>query len=251
MEHKVVLVTGAASGIGLAIAKAFAEEGANLVLVDRNKDELLAVQESFEAGKSLALTCDVTDAENVQRAVEAAVSHYGKLDCLINNAGIASIGNIENTTESEFKRVMDVNVNGVYNLIKSSIPFLKQSKGVIINMASIASKMGLDDRLAYSTSKGAVMAMTYSVAKDYIKDGIRCNCLCPARIHTPFVDGYLDKNYPDNKEEMFKKLSEFQPIGRMGDPKEVADAAVFLCSDKAKFITGLALDVDGGVTTLR
>lgn len=251
MEHKVVLVTGAASGIGLAIAKAFAEEGANLVLVDRNKDELLAVQESFEAGKSLALTCDVTDAENVQRAVEAAVSHYGKLDCLINNAGIASIGNIENTTESEFKRVMDVNVNGVYNLIKSSIPFLKQSKGVIINMASIASKMGLDDRLAYSTSKGAVMAMTYSVAKDYIKDGIRCNCLCPARIHTPFVDGYLDQNYPDNKEEMFKKLSEFQPIGRMGDPKEVADAAVFLCSDKAKFITGLALDVDGGVTTLR
>lgn len=251
MEHKVVLVTGAASGIGLAIAKAFAEEGANLVLVDRNKDELLAVQESFEAGKSLALTCDVTDAENVQRAVEAAVSHYGKLDCLINNAGIASIGNIENTTESEFKRVMDVNVNGIYNLIKSSIPFLKQSKGVIINMASIASKMGLDDRLAYSTSKGAVMAMTYSVAKDYIKDGIRCNCLCPARIHTPFVDGYLDKNYPDNKEEMFKKLSEFQPIGRMGDPKEVADAAVFLCSDKAKFITGLALDVDGGVTTLR
>lgn len=251
MEHKVVLVTGAASGIGLAIAKAFAEEGANLVLVDRNKDELLAVQESFEAGKSLALTCDVTDAENVQRAVEAAVSHYGKLDCLINNAGIASIGNIENTTESEFKCVMDVNVNGVYNLIKSSIPFLKQSKGVIINMASIASKMGLDDRLAYSTSKGAVMAMTYSVAKDYIKDGIRCNCLCPARIHTPFVDGYLDKNYPDNKEEMFKKLSEFQPIGRMGDPKEVADAAVFLCSDKAKFITGLALDVDGGVTTLR
>lgn len=251
MEHKVVLVTGAASGIGLAIAKAFAEEGANLVLVDRNKDELLAVQESFEAGKSLALTCDVTDAENVQRAVEAAVSHYGKLDCLINNAGIASIGNIENTTESEFKRVMDVNVNGVYNLIKSSIPFLKQSKGVIINMASIASKMGLDDRLAYSTSKGAVMAMTYSVAKDYIKDGIRCNCLCPARIHTPFVDGYLDKNYPDNKEEMFKKLSEFQPIGRMGDPKEVANAAVFLCSDKAKFITGLALDIDGGVTTLR
>ena len=191
---------------------------------------------------------DVTDAE----AVTSLFQSLGPADILVNNAGIASIGNVENTTPEEMDKIYAVNIKGPYNCLHAAIPRMKSNGGgVVLNMASIVSKIGISDRFAYSASKGAVFAMTLSVAKDYLKDGIRSNCLCPGRVHTAFVDSYLDKNYPDNKEEMFEKLSAFQPIGRMGKPEEIGALAVFLCSDEASFVTGSAYDIDGGSTLLR
>ena len=169
---------------------------------------------------------------------------------LVNNAGIAHVGNVENTEEKDFDNIIDVNVKGVYNCIYATVPFMKQKGGVIINMASIAATVGINDRFVYSASKGATLAMTYSVAKDYLNEGIRCNSISPARIHTPFVDGFIKKNYPGQEEEIFEKLSKTQPIGRMGTPEEVGDLAVFLCSDEASFITGTDFPIDGGFIKL-
>ena len=172
------------------------------------------------------------------------------IDILINNAGIAHVGNIEKTTEEDLDRIYNVNVKGPYNCMYALIPKMKTNGGVIINMASIASNVGINDRFAYSMSKGAILTMTYSIAKDYIKDGIRCNCISPARIHTPVVDGFIKANYPGQEEEMFKNLSATQPIGRMGKPQEVADLALYLCSDEASFITGTDFPIDGGFIKL-
>ncbi len=251
LEGKVAVVTGSASGIGLAIAQAFGKEGARVVLVDLDQGALDEAKKHFNEDAVLSVTCNVTQPDQVKKALTQAASHFGGIDILVNNAGIASIGTVETTSEDDFNKVMAVNVNGVFNFMKYAIPYLVESKGVILNMASIASKLGLADRFAYSASKGAVLSMTYSVAKDFVSQGVRCNCLCPARIYTPFVEGYLNKHYPDNKEEMFNTLSQYQPIGRMGTPDEVANAAVFLCSDKASFVTGNAFDFDGGVTNIR
>jgi NAD(P)-dependent dehydrogenase (short-subunit alcohol dehydrogenase family) len=174
-----------------------------------------------------------------------------RIHVLVNNAGISQIGNVENTTEADLDRILRVNVKGYYNCIYACIPHMKASGGgVILNMASIAGTAGLADRFGYSTSKGAVIAMTYSVARDYISYNIRCNCISPARVHTPFVDGYLLKNYPGREQEMYAKLASTQPIGRMGKPDEVASLALFLCSDAAAFITGVDYPLDGGFLNL-
>ncbi|WP_434354837.1 SDR family oxidoreductase [Parasalinivibrio latis] len=251
LEAKIAVVTGSASGIGLAIARAFAKEGARLALIDLDNSALEKARREFDTDATLCIPCNVTDPEQVEKALVQVSEYFGGIDILVNNAGIASIGTVETTTEDDFNKVMAVNVNGVFNFMKYAIPYLVESKGVILNMASIASKLGLSDRFAYSASKGAVLSMTYSVAKDFVSQGVRCNCLCPARIYTPFVEGYLNKHYPDNRDEMFATISNYQPIGRMGTPDEVADAAVFLCSDKASFVTGNAFDFDGGVTNIR
>jgi NAD(P)-dependent dehydrogenase (short-subunit alcohol dehydrogenase family) len=166
----------------------------------------------------------------------------------VNNAGIAHIGTVTSTTEADLQRIYDVNVKGVYLCSKAAVPrMVEAGGGVILNLASIASLIGLLDRFAYSMSKGAVLTMTRSIAVDYIKQGIRCNCVCPARVHTPFVDGYLRDTYPGREQEMFRQLSEYQPIGRMAEPEEVAALALYLCSDEASFITGQAFPIDGGV----
>ena len=178
------------------------------------------------------------------------IARQGGFQILVNNAGVSHIGNAENTSEEDFKRVMRVNVKGIYNCIHAGIGYLKNAGGVILNMASIAGSAGLADRFAYSTSKGAVIAMTYSVARDYIAHNIRCNCISPARVHTPFVDGYLRKTYPGHEKEMYDKLARTQPIGRMGEPEEVASLALFLCSDAAGFITGVDYPLDGGFMNL-
>ncbi|QXD22419.1 SDR family oxidoreductase [Opitutia bacterium ISCC 51] len=250
LKDKKAFVTGAGSGIGQAISLRFGEEGAEVFVLDVNE---AGGQETVslitDAGGTASYHhLDVTDAE----AVTSLFLALGPADILVNNAGIASIGNVEATSSEEMDKIYAVNIKGPYNCLHAAMPGMKANGGgAVLNLASIASKIGISDRFAYSASKGAVFAMTLSVAKDYLKDGIRSNCLCPGRVHTAFVDSYLDKNYPDNREEMFEKLSTFQPIGRMGRPEEIGALAVFLCSDEASFITGSAYDIDGGSTLLR
>ncbi|MBH53169.1 MAG: short-chain dehydrogenase [Opitutaceae bacterium] len=250
LSDKKTFVTGASSGIGQAIAMKFATEGAEVFILDLNEEGGTKTENAIlEAGGSACFhKLDVSNPEQVQELF----SQLGPANILVNNAGISSIGNVENTFPEEMDRIYSVNVKGVYNCLHAAIPGMKENGGgAILNMASIVSKVGISERFAYSMSKGAVFAMTLSVAKDYLDSNIRCNCLCPGRIHTAFVDDYLEKNYLDNRDEMFDKLSKFQPIGRMGKPVEVAALAVFLCSDKASFITASAYDIDGGATLLR
>lgn len=250
---KIAVITGAGSGIGQAIAQRFAQAGAVVQVLDLDQTaaELTAQTITDRKGHAIAWPCDVTDRVQVDQVMRDIVNQSGRLDILVNNAGIASIGSLTDTEPDELDRVYQVNVRGVYHCLHSAVPHMvRQGGGVILNLASIASLIGIKDRFAYSMSKGAVLTMTYSVAIDYIDDGIRCNCICPARIHTPFVDGYLAKHHSGHEAKVFEKLSRYQPIGRMGKPGEVAALAAFLCSDDAAFITGAAYPLDGGVTTL-
>lgn len=249
LHDKSAAVTGAASGIGKAIAELFARRGAHVHLLDRDADsaEKIAAALRAEGFSARAHACDVADLT----AVQAVFAGIGPLHILVNNAGVAHIGNAENTAPEDFDRVFSVNVRGVYHCLHAAIPHLRAAGGgAILNLASIVAWVGIPDRFAYTMSKGAVAAMTLSVAKDYLKDNIRCNSISPARVHTPFVDGYLAKNYPGREAEMFEKLSKTQPIGRMGTVDEVASLALFLCSDEATFITGCDYPLDGGFIKL-
>lgn len=248
---KTAVVTGAGSGIGKAVAQNLAEAGNHIVILDYSEEagSETAQQIIDKNGSAEFIQCDVSSTESVK----AAFDKISKVDTLINNAGIAAIGNVEVCTPEEMDRIYNVNVKGVYHCLHFALPkMVANGGGAIVNLASIASKVGIQDRFAYSMSKGAAHTMTLSIARDYIDKGIRCNSVCPGRVHTPFVDGFLEKNYPENERaEMFAKLSEYQPIGRMGKPEEIAELIGFLCSDKAAFITGSAYDIDGGVTLLR
>ena len=252
LDGKTAVVTGAGSGIGQAIASTFARNGALVYALDRDLKAASGTVESIRAagGAASALDCDVAIADSVEAAFARidADQNSDRIDILINNAGIANIGTVENTSEADFDRVYSVNVKGIFLCSRAAVRrMLASGGGVILNLASIASLIGLTDRFAYSMSKGAVLTMTRSIAVDYVKRGIRCNCICPARVHTPFVDGYLRATYPGREAEMFKQLSEYQPLGRMGTPEEVAALALYLCSDEASFITGQAYPIDGGV----
>lgn len=254
LSSKVAIITGAGSGIGKSIALTFAKQGAHVEVFDLNEEAARAVADEIRAagGSAGHEACDVSNAAQAAAAIENVWKRRGKLDILVNNAGIAHVGNVLNTSEEDLDRIYRVNVKGVANCTKTAVDkMVAQGGGVILNMCSIAAQMGIADRFAYSMSKGAVLAMTYSVAQDYMKHDVRCNAICPGRIHTPFVDGFIKKSYPGNEAEMFEKLSKTQPIGRMGQPDEVAAAAVFLCSDEASFITGTAYPVDGGSLYLR
>ena len=249
LNNKTAIVTGGASGIGLAIARIFAQQGATVHILELNAD---AAQEAAASmvqagGKAFAHACNVA----VQSEVMAVFEQIGPIHILVNNAGIAHIGNVENTTGADLDRLYSVNIKGVYHCLQTAIPAMKaQGGGVILNMASIAALVGLPDRFAYSMTKGAVLAMTIATAKDYINDGIRVNSISPARVHTPFVDGFLAKNYPGREAEIFEKLSHTQPIGRMATPEEIGHLALYLCSDEAAFITGTDYPIDGGFVKL-
>ncbi len=248
-QNKTAVVTGAGSGIGRAVAHVFAKQGAFVHLVDLNADALSVVAGEISDlnGKCSTHTVDVTQ----QAAVIALAKTINEAVILVNCAGISHIGRADNTTEADFDRVYQVNVKGIYNCLHAFIPYMQAKKqGTILNMASIANNTGLPDRFAYSMSKGAVLGMTLSVAKDYIQQGIRCNCISPARVHTPFVDNFLAKNYPGKEAEMFEKLSKTQPIGRMAEPAEIANLILYLCSDEAAFITGCDYPIDGGFIKL-
>lgn len=252
LKNKVALVTGGGSGIGEAISLTFAQQGAKVHILDFNLEAAQGVVDQIKqnGGEALAHKCDVSNQQNVVEITNSITSNEN-INILVNNAGIAHVGNIEACEEADLDRLYNVNVKGVYNCMKATIPFMKKNGGgVILNLASIASTVGINDRFAYSMTKGAVLTMTYSVAKDYINDGIRCNCIAPGRVHTPFVDGFISKNYPGKEKEMFEKLSKTQPIGRMGSTQEIADLVLYLCSDEAGFITGSNYAIDGGFVTL-
>ena len=249
LKNKKAVVTGGGSGIGQAIAIQLAANGADVhileITVENGQQTLEKIQSAD--GNVKVYACDVSK----QKEVLEVFDQIGPINILVNNAGIAHIGKADTTSEEDFDRIYNVNIKGVYNCLFAAIPQIRKSAGgVIINMASIAALVGIPDRFAYSTAKGAVKAMTMSVAKDYITENIRCNSISPARVHTPFVDGFLKNNYPGQIEEMFDKLSKTQPIGRMAQPEEVAALALFLCSDEASFITGVDYPIDGGFTTL-
>jgi NAD(P)-dependent dehydrogenase (short-subunit alcohol dehydrogenase family) len=252
LDGKTAIVTGGGSGIGKAIALCFAANGASVRILDVNHEqgEQTAKQISAAGGKASAHVCDVTDLHTVRKTFEH-IFELGRVDILVNNAGVSHIGNVETTSQGDFERVMSVNVWGYYHTMQTIVGHLKaKGGGVILNIASIAATAGLADRFAYATSKGAVVAMTYSVARDFISHKIRCNCISPARVHTPFVDDYLQKNYPGREKEMYDKLAASAPIGRMGEPEEVASLALFLCSDQASFLTGVDYPLDGGFFNL-
>jgi 2-keto-3-deoxy-L-fuconate dehydrogenase len=245
LTERIAAVTGAGSGIGRAIAAEYVRAGAHVHCIDR--DAAAAADAAAELGNATAHACDVTDAS----AVTATFTAVGTLDILVNCAGVSHIGNVETTTPEDFERLFRVNVQGVYLCTRAVVGGMAaRQRGVIINIASVAGWAGLSDRFAYSMTKGAVLAMTLSVARDYVLKGVRCNSISPGRVHTPFVDGYLARVYPGREAEMFAKLSATQPIGRMGEPAEIAHLARYLASDEAAFVTGSDYPIDGGFLTL-
>jgi NAD(P)-dependent dehydrogenase (short-subunit alcohol dehydrogenase family) len=250
LAGKVALVTGGGSGIGRAIVRRFAGEGAEVIILEARAEsgEAVAAEVRRDGGQARVLVADVAQKESMQ----AALAGVEKLHLLVNNAGIAHVGNVLDTTPEDFERVYAVNVRGVYHGLHFGVPrLLASGGGAIVNLASIVSKIAVADRFAYGMSKGAVLTMTLSVARDLVGRGIRCNCVCPARVHTPFVDGFVARNFAGQEKEALAKLAAAQPIGRMGEPEEVAALVAYLCSDEAAFITGSAFDIDGGTTLLR
>lgn len=253
LENKVAIVTGGGKGIGESICKVFASSGAIVQLLDIDSENGMRVVDEIKTtgGQAFFHECDVSNHESTSTLFQKIYNQFNGLHILINNAGIAQIGNVENTSVADMNRMFQVNIMGVYNCLHFGVQLMKQSGGgSIINLASIVSVVAVADRFGYSMSKGAVYTMTLSIAKDYLKDNIRCNSIGPARVHTPFVDNYLKQNYPGQEGEMFKTLSATQPIGRMGKPDEIAHLALYLCSDEASFITGSFYPIDGGFITL-
>lgn len=245
LTNKIAVITGAGSGIGQAIARLFAQQGATVHLPELQAATATQTLQEIEAAgyKGNAYSCDITDALQVEAVMQA----IGAFDILVNCAGIAHVGTATTTTAQDFDRVYQVNVKGTYHCLHHGIPLMQQrGGGVILNVASIAALTGIPDRFAYSMSKGAIHAISMSVARDYLSHNIRCNSISPARVHTPFVDGFIAKNYPGREEEMFQKLAASQPMGRMGHVTEIAQLALYLCSDAASFISGNDYPIDGG-----
>jgi NAD(P)-dependent dehydrogenase (short-subunit alcohol dehydrogenase family) len=247
LENKIALVTGAGSGIGAAIAKTFARAGAFVYATDCDAKAGAAITAGLQAsgGQADFIQLDVSLEEDCRKAAEQIVKDRGRLDILVNNAGIGHVGTLLQTTATDLDRLYAVNVRGVFNVTKAFLPsMVARKQGVIINLASIGGVVGVRDRLAYCTTKFAVVGLTKSMALDHALEGIRVNCICPGRVETPFVAARL-KEYPDPA-EAYREMAATQAVGRMGKPEEIAAAALYLASDEASFITGTAFLIDGG-----
>jgi NAD(P)-dependent dehydrogenase (short-subunit alcohol dehydrogenase family) len=253
LDKKTAFVTGAGSGIGESIARLFAQQGAHVVLADIQEDaaQRVAAEIQNAGGSARVQRLDVAEEPQVRAAIEQVASAEGRLDILVNNAGISHVGSVLETSLEDWERIMRVNARGVFLCAREGLrQMLAQSPGggAIINMSSVAATMGIERRLPYCASKGAVLALTRSIAIDFATQGIRCNAICPGTVQTPFVDGYLARNFAGREDEVRQQLHARQPVGRMGRPDEIAYAALYLASDEAAFVTGSALVIDGGWT---
>jgi NAD(P)-dependent dehydrogenase (short-subunit alcohol dehydrogenase family) len=242
LDGQTALVTGAAAGIGAAIARVFHRAGATVILSDR--DAAAGAAQAAALGAEF-LPLDVTDETAALGAAAAVHARHGRLDILVNNAGIGHVGTLLQTTAADLDRLWRVNVAGLFHVTRAFLPhMLERRAGNILNLASIAGVVGLRDRLAYATTKFAVVGFTKSLALDHARDGLRCNCLCPGRVETEFVAGLL-RQYPDPARAR-AELAATQALGRMGTPDEIAAAALYLASAESAFITGTAFIIDGG-----
>ena len=253
LDGKVALVTGAGSGIGESIARLFAGQGATVLVADVRSDAAERVTTAIREadGTAHAWQLDVADEAQVTGRFHEVRATYGRFDILVNNAGVSHVGNLLETTVEEWDRVMRVNALGVFLCAREAVRQMlaqEPAGGVIVNMASAAGMIGLERRFPYSASKGAVISMTRSIAIDYVTQGIRCNAICPGTVQTPFVDGYLARNFAGHEEEVRQQLHARQPLGRMGQPDEIAAAALYLAADESSFVTGSLLVIDGGWT---
>ncbi|MBO0794675.1 MAG: glucose 1-dehydrogenase [Ktedonobacteraceae bacterium] len=253
LDQKVALVTGSGSGIGREIALLYARQGALTIVADIRSDaaEAVAAEITAQESKAQALQLDVSNEEQVRTAFARVTNEHGRLDILVNNAGISHVGNILETSLEDWDRLMAVNMRGVFLCSKYAIERMVTQQpqgGTLVNIASVAGMIAVDRRFPYGASKGAVISMTRSIAMDFVKQGIRANAICPGTVHTPFVEGFLERNFPTTKDEERQNLHARQPIGRMGRPDEIASAALYLASDEAAFVTGSALVIDGGWT---
>jgi 2-keto-3-deoxy-L-fuconate dehydrogenase len=249
LQGKTILITGAARGIGLAMATEFVKEGARVVMSDL--DEQTVAASAAKLGRPdqlLAIALDVTSPDSIATAAQRMRDAGFDINVLVNNAAAITIGNILNTSLEDMRKVFGVNVEGTFNVTKAFLPgMIERGGGVVLNMASLAAVRAMHDRFAYSATKAAIAMMTRSIAVDFVKQKIRANCICPARVHTEFVEGYVRKYYAGQEAEYMKKLSEYQPIGRMIRPEEVAQMAVYLCSEESAMVTGAQFLIDGGV----
>ncbi|MBK5294622.1 MAG: SDR family oxidoreductase [Acidobacteriia bacterium] len=241
LDHKTALITGGASGIGEAASRIFTEAGARVIIadIDEKRAEALAAQ----LPGSRVLAGDISSED----AVRTMFTGLDQLDILINNAGIGLVGGILETDLAGWDRVFKVNVTGMFLVTRAAMPLLLASHGSIVNLASVAGLVGVKKRFAYCATKGAVVAMTRQLALDYPTE-IRVNCICPGTVDSPFVEGYLEKYHKHEKEKVRAELNQRQPIGRLGKPSEIANMALYLCSEEAGFVNGSVLCIDGGWT---
>ncbi len=248
LKGKVAIVTGAGSGIGEAIAVRFAEEGATVILVGRTAAHLQQTLDKFGVNgeESIIYEVDVTNEAGMKQLFENVYNQFGRIDLVVNNAGIGLAATVTETSVEEWEQMMDINVKGVFLGCKYSIPYMqKQREGVIINMASIAGVVGMYSRAAYCASKAAIIGLTKSIAIDYAEENIRAVAISPGTVATAYVDKIL-KDHPSPQTQR-KAMEERQPIGRMGTPAEIANAALFIASDEASFVTGSNFIIDGGL----
>ena len=253
LDGKFALVTGAGSGIGRAIALTYAQQGAHVVVADINAEAADAVvaEISGAGGAATPQSLNVADPASVTAAFAAIVAQHRRIDIVVNNAGVSHVGNILETSVEDWDRVQSVNARGVFLCAQAAVrQMLAQAPagGAIVNIASVAGMIGVERRFPYCASKGAVISITRSIAIDFATTGIRVNAICPGTVHTPFVEGYLARNFADTAAEVRDQLHARQPVGRMGRPDEIAAAALYLAADESSWVTGSTLVIDGGWT---